>query len=240
MNLLPNLSSDSEVLSAKGITLALYCFLISDCKSSRGNIVLSAYDYEYTKEKFAAHGGDNIDNSFDELERIGVISFKGDLVIVGTKTATKAVLYKGESKVNPLKDLELVLQSANKWLKENSSLRRTAEINMVINSLEVLLTKNIMQWKTGDFVNLFKAVYETTYQEVHREFLKKEFGQMKILLNIYNPPILIKMLIEYISNVENYHRYPPTISSFMHYKDEIYIKLFGATKKVKNKDEDGF
>lgn len=95
-------------------------------------------------------------------------------------------------------------------------------------------------FKPADYALLFTYAYEAVYQSSHRELMAKDYGQLKTLSKLYDKDTLCAMIIHYIIHVENYHKWPPTISSLLHYKDEIYFRLFnlkeGSKKALRIKD----
>jgi hypothetical protein len=94
----------------------------------------------------------------------------------------------------------------------------------------------------NDFVTLFKISYEVTYQDNHREFLAKEYGQMKNFIKLYDVQTCIKIIVAYTTSAEDYSKSFPTIPSLVYLKDDIYkqVKSIKTSNKIIVDDEDDF
>lgn len=240
MNLIPKLTPehDSVLGSHDFLTvklLAVYFFLLSETVVEDGK-VYSAMDEDRLYDKFSRWELElpEVENT---LQSLGLVEFeKGGLYIVGEMKGRQRVLFKPQlaEVVNSDKEFEVLQESVDAWLSSAKTTNRKSYIEAIYESIESVrneVSKTAPRFGPRELVLFFGSVYEIHNQVAHREFMNKEFGQMKTVLNLYSPQIAVKMVLHYIANVELYHKWPPTISSFLHYKDEIYLRLFGISEK---------
>jgi hypothetical protein len=115
------------------------------------------------------------------------------------------------------------------WHDAASTKGRKSVIKGYSDFLDKLCTKDDIT--IPDYVEFFGVVYAAQNQVEHREFMQKEYGQIKTIYNLYEYDVAFQIITEYILNTEAYHKHPPTIASLLHYKDEIYSKLYKVSRK---------
>lgn len=238
MNLLSRVSKESDALKISGLTSLVYFLLISNA-SSEDETLWSEYIFDDVLEKLKDFSEEAINESLDELvskeliveETIDEVTYFD----VGTDIDKIKKLYVGipVSIKDDFKGL-IKLSEGFKHIAKSGRLASLAKrTNIEIVNLSDV-TPNKYDMKT--FMKLFSLCYECTHQEAYREFQKKEFGQMKNFIKVFDSATAIKIIIKFSLNFDVWCK-SMSIGNLLFFKDDIYTSMKGDFKKEKMRSD---
>jgi len=231
-NLISKITQEHKLLSDISLKHIIYLFLISDTrKSGRTTDIFSVYEVINVVDKFSTFEELEVENCLNLLENEGLIVIVDDSFLVGTYVDNNYKLFNG-TKDNPAEFFNSLDDSYQEFRKNMRNSNKRFLVENIGSKIDKLKNKDVTAWVRADFMDLFQVTYESVFQEFIKEFQRKEEGQMKLLVKVYDNATVIKMIIYYIHNSDSIHRNLPTIGLLLYHKDTVYSKI--ATKQKQN------
>lgn len=237
MNVIPILSKESELFSELQLRNVIYLYLLSTVKVERGNL-LSEHEVGDLHSRFKFFESVDVAQALRELEDSSVILIKKGKIQVGTVSDSVKKLFYGKD-ADCSKDYEAILKYAEEFISSTKSSVRTNMARKVLSDLQTMRDKALPEMTTKDFIFLFRACYEAVMQDYHREFVSREFGQMKNFQSLYDNVTAVKMIIHFCIHFSKYSK-TLNVASLTFHKDSIYTAVKGKTKKEEKHHESGF
>jgi hypothetical protein len=207
----------------------VYAFLLSNVEKIDGYI-RCVYTVESVLELFNYIPYNEVKKALKELISEEVINIENDMIILGTYVGRTLKFFEGKRDSFD-KELNILYSYADAFIKDSVGTARQSAIRKLKEDIIKLFEKNIDKWNTYDFATLYTLAYTVYFQDFHRPLQDKEIGQIKHLCKLYDNITLVKIIIHYVVNNENYGRSLPTIGLLLYNKDVIYQKVKGISLK---------
>lgn len=234
MNLINKITESSAIFDKVAFRYAVYFYLISDVSAAEDELY-SNVAREDVYLKFRKIKQDIVENAIEKLiaeKLIESVAFGSDewlMVGIIVDGVNKLFSVEGEPEdiFKPVNDaIENYFSEASGYVK--------AKARIVKTKFQNLQNKKISEYVHYDFVAFFKVCYEAFFQEDAREFMKKEHGMLKSLINSYDSVTVCKMIIYYFMHSEKYGK-APSLGILLYKRDEVYMHMKGKNKPVRSK-----
>ena len=240
MNCITLLTKESEIFSEVSAKVIVYMYLISTAKVERGGLY-SELSIEDIQNRFRFISESEVDEAIAELLEEELIARKKAKIQVGTVSEGVKKLFIG-IKTDVESFYKHVYKYADDFMRSTKSSTRNNMARKLKSELEAFEEMSPAKMNGKDFVILFRVCYEIVCQDYHREFMAKDFGQMKNFTRLYDNVTVVQMILYYCAYYEKWGK-APTIASLVYNKDEIYKEIKGKAikKSIKREDdESGF
>ncbi len=238
MNLILSIPQESELLKAIQLKGFLYFVLLTSVKVERA-VLWSEYELSDLVAKMSQEE-EIVEDALQVLVDEGYVEITRRRIKVGYVTDGVKKLFTPKSNISTEAEFKKLRELSADYLDATISSAKKSAAKILIDTVGSYEGKPVETYTVRDFVLIFGMAYEAVFQQDHREFMEKEFGQMKTLVKLYNNSVLLKMVLTYTIYFERWGK-TPTIASLLYNKDEIFSFITdNSKKKSKEVHEKGF
>lgn len=228
MNGIGLITTSNQATQLSGLTVFIYCFFVSSVKTS-GNELISDFDINEAKHKFSSYDPIEVGEAVRELRKNKLIKIDEGTIIVGSFVEKTRKLFNG-NEISLSAETSLIRQYSEEYLNATKTGIRFSLAEKACNDILKLL-QDIDIFTSKEFIKLFSLAYEIFTQEKHREFLDKEYGQMKNFIKLYDGVTATKLVLNFIFNHNKWCKHP-SIGNLLYFKDDIFEFTMKKNKKV--------
>ena len=230
INLISSVSKEHGILSEVSLKHIIYFYILANVEKTKFEL-FSAYTDIDISDKFSFHYDEaDIDKALAELVSEELIVICTDGIQVGTIVDNKRKLFTGKSQNINAEKLKL-LDYANMYIEDCKGTARSSVVKEFKAEIIRLFFKPVQSWVATDLSNLFRLTHTVYFQDSSRTMTAKEDAQIKQLLKFYDTITIIKMIVYYICNNEEFGSLQPNVSLFHYNKDTVYAKVRGISRK---------
>lgn len=211
----------------------VYFLLLSNVKTVGSNLI-STFSVTYLKKTFGHLLP--ISDILLDLGKQSKIRIQEGKVIIGRKKGKHCVL------LDEVTDTETrYIDTAIKYIEAKAALYADAcrDGGYIADACSKFLIRCLNDPEDSiqsarSIVDYYSKFYQIVFQEKHRAFIGKEFGQAKTLLRLFSPSLCTLIIAQYFINLESYGSYP-SFGTILFRKDRIVSEVKGLMKTKKSK-----